>query len=159
MGAIIVGALIILAVAAMVMIRGLVTEGSPPWVASIASWADVVLGERAPAQWAAETGTDSGAQGASDDSRAGTGTQSASGAAGSAVVDDAPARDSPAAAISSSGSTPSGKVRTVRRGDTLWDLANSYYRNPWKYREIARRNNISNPDLIEAGTQIFIPEL
>ena len=47
----------------------------------------------------------------------------------------------------------------MRRGDTLWDLANSFYQNPWKYPEIARRNNLANPDLILAGTEIFIPEL
>ena len=46
----------------------------------------------------------------------------------------------------------------IRWGDTLWDIAGTYYRNPWLYPKIARENSITNPDLIFAGTRIFIPE-
>ncbi len=46
----------------------------------------------------------------------------------------------------------------VKRGDTLWDISSTFYRNPWLYPVIARRNRIKNPDLIFAGTKIFIPE-
>ena len=46
----------------------------------------------------------------------------------------------------------------IKWGDTLWDIAGTYYRNPWLYPKIARENGISNPDLIFAGTRIFIPE-
>ncbi len=47
---------------------------------------------------------------------------------------------------------------TIRWGDTLWDISQSFYRTPWLYKRIAARNNIKNPDLIFAGTKIFIPE-
>ncbi|HOV62489.1 MAG TPA: Hsp70 family protein [Spirochaetia bacterium] len=47
----------------------------------------------------------------------------------------------------------------IRWGDTLWDLSVSFYRNPWLYGKIAKENKIKNPDLIYAGTDIFIPEL
>lgn len=47
---------------------------------------------------------------------------------------------------------------TIRWGDTLWDISQSFYRTPWLYKKIAARNNIKNPDLIFAGTKIFIPE-
>ncbi len=46
----------------------------------------------------------------------------------------------------------------LKWGDTLWDLAETYYRNPWQYKKIARWNGIKNPDYIIAGTYIYIPE-
>ncbi|MCQ2982006.1 MAG: LysM peptidoglycan-binding domain-containing protein [Treponemataceae bacterium] len=46
----------------------------------------------------------------------------------------------------------------LKWGDTLWDLADAYYRNPWQYKKIARWNGIKNPDYIIAGTYIYIPE-
>jgi nucleoid-associated protein YgaU len=46
----------------------------------------------------------------------------------------------------------------IRRGDTLWDISSTYYRNPWLYPVIAKANGIRNPDLIIAGARIFIPE-
>lgn len=56
---------------------------------------------------------------------------------------------------------PEVKPQTVRYlikwGDTLWDLSDTYYRNPWLYPIIARENKIKNPDLIIAGTYINIP--
>lgn len=45
----------------------------------------------------------------------------------------------------------------VKWGDTLWDLAGSYYKNPWAYPRIAKENNIKNPDLIISGTTLIIP--
>ena len=42
-------------------------------------------------------------------------------------------------------------------GDTLWDLADAYYRDPWLYTRIATHNRIRNPNLIIAGTRIEIP--
>jgi hypothetical protein len=46
----------------------------------------------------------------------------------------------------------------IRRGDTLWDISSTYYRNPWLYPKLARANKIKNPDLIFAGTKITIPQ-
>ncbi len=43
-------------------------------------------------------------------------------------------------------------------GDTLWDLAGTYYRNPWLYPRLAKANKIPNPDLIIAGHRLFIPK-
>ncbi len=45
----------------------------------------------------------------------------------------------------------------IRWGDTLWDLADSFYNNPWLYKKIASSNNIKNPDYIISGTTITIP--
>lgn len=45
----------------------------------------------------------------------------------------------------------------LRWGDTLWDLSETYYRNPWLYTKIAKHNKLKNPDLIISGTYIEIP--
>jgi hypothetical protein len=50
-----------------------------------------------------------------------------------------------------------GVAYRVRYGDTLWDISEAFYRNPWLYPRIARFNNISNPDRIISGTTIRVP--
>jgi pyruvate/2-oxoglutarate dehydrogenase complex dihydrolipoamide acyltransferase (E2) component len=66
----------------------------------------------------------------------------------------APAAPKPAAAAKEP-----GVWHTIRWGDTLWDLAYAYYRNPWYYPRIAKANKIKNPDLIISGHKIWIPKL
>jgi nucleoid-associated protein YgaU len=48
---------------------------------------------------------------------------------------------------------------TVLRGDTLWDLAEHYYGDGRRYREIfrANRDQIRDPDLIYPGQELTIP--
>lgn len=46
----------------------------------------------------------------------------------------------------------------IRWGDTLWDISEAYYKNPWRYPKIAKYNKIRNPDLIISGTDILIPQ-
>jgi nucleoid-associated protein YgaU len=50
-----------------------------------------------------------------------------------------------------------GAPYTIRWGDTLWDISEAFYRNPWLYPRIARFNNIRNPDFIISGRTIRIP--
>jgi outer membrane biosynthesis protein TonB len=45
----------------------------------------------------------------------------------------------------------------IRWGDTLWDISEAFYRDPWQYPRIARHNNISNPNLIISGRTLRIP--
>jgi hypothetical protein len=52
---------------------------------------------------------------------------------------------------------PGGAPYRIRWGDTLWDISEAFYRNPWLYPRIARFNKIRNPDLIISGTTIRIP--
>jgi hypothetical protein len=53
-----------------------------------------------------------------------------------------------------------GVWHSIKWGDTLWDISSKYYRNPWKYHDIAShpRNRIRNPDRILAGFKVFIPK-
>lgn len=52
---------------------------------------------------------------------------------------------------------PAGVTYKIKWGDTLWDIADTYYKNPWRYTKIANYNNIKNPDHIISGTVITIP--
>lgn len=54
--------------------------------------------------------------------------------------------------------TKSGVVRyKVKWGDTLWDISETFYKNPWLYKKIADHNKIKNPGFIVAGSYIEIP--
>lgn len=46
---------------------------------------------------------------------------------------------------------------TIQWGDTLWDISQSYYKTPWRYKYIAQYNHIKDPDYILSGTTILIP--
>lgn len=50
-------------------------------------------------------------------------------------------------------------THTVASGDTLWDLAERYYQNPFDWRRIweANRNQVTDPNLIEPGWVLVIP--
>lgn len=71
------------------------------------------------------------------------------------VVVDAPVVvPAPAQNVSSA---VENKRYQVKWGDTLWDIADTFYKNPWMYDKIAKANNIKNPDFILSGTWIVIP--
>jgi len=61
----------------------------------------------------------------------------------------------------STGTTNSNQPQAVRYklrwGDTLWDISETYYQNPWLYKEIAEHNKLTNPDVVISGTYIEIP--
>ncbi len=46
---------------------------------------------------------------------------------------------------------------TVQAGDTLSSIAQQFYGDEMKYKDIAHANNISNPDAIQVGQKIQIP--
>jgi nucleoid-associated protein YgaU len=48
---------------------------------------------------------------------------------------------------------------TVKSGDNLSKIAKHFYGNAGKYSEIAKANNISNPDLIKVGQEINLPAI
>ena len=45
----------------------------------------------------------------------------------------------------------------IRWGDTLWDISEAFYRDPWQYPIISRFNSISNPNHIISGRTVRIP--
>ena len=52
---------------------------------------------------------------------------------------------------------PSARYYTVVKGDTLWAIAKKYYGDGNRYPEIARANNIANPNIIHIGQKLLIP--
>lgn len=53
-----------------------------------------------------------------------------------------------------SSNQPSNKTYTVKNGDCLWNICKQYLGDGSKYPEIAKLNNISNPNLIYPGMVI-----
>lgn len=49
------------------------------------------------------------------------------------------------------------KVQTIKAGDSLSSMANDAYGDPSKWRDIAEKNNISNPRVLDPGKEITIP--
>ena len=50
-----------------------------------------------------------------------------------------------------------GNSYTVVKGDHLWSIAVRAYSDGYKWEEIAKTNNLENPDLIFAGNKLKIP--
>lgn len=48
---------------------------------------------------------------------------------------------------------------TVKENDTLFDIAQKYYNDGYKYQEIATANNLADPDSLEKGQVLEIPKL
>ena len=51
------------------------------------------------------------------------------------------------------------KVRVVKEGDTLWQIAKEEYGDPYEWRRIAEENGIENPRRLQIGTELVIPPL
>lgn len=51
-----------------------------------------------------------------------------------------------------------GRIHTVRRGNTLWDISEAYLGTPWVWPSVWRENDadIANPHLIRPGDLIWI---
>lgn len=49
------------------------------------------------------------------------------------------------------------KEYTVQKGDSLWKIAVANYQNGYRWPEIARANNLKNPNVIHAGNVLVLP--
>jgi|SRR3989344_7064591 len=48
---------------------------------------------------------------------------------------------------------------TVKAGDTLWSISESVYKSGYSWVEIAKENKLENPNVIETGTKLKLPEV
>jgi cell envelope opacity-associated protein A len=76
----------------------------------------------------------------------------------------APQKEKPQAATPAEGpSTSANEENTeyvIKKGDTLWDISNTYFKDPFLWPFIWKANpSIANPDLIYAGNKLTIPSL
>lgn len=55
--------------------------------------------------------------------------------------------------------TKSPNIYTVKKGDTLWDIAGKVYKDNYKWPKIAEANDLVNPSLIHPGNIFVIPTL
>jgi len=46
---------------------------------------------------------------------------------------------------------------TVVEGDYLWSIAESYYKSGYSWVDIAKANDLENPDLLFVGTKLIMP--
>ncbi len=51
------------------------------------------------------------------------------------------------------------KEHTVQAGESLWSIAERTYGSAYSYVELAKANDLSNPDLIAVGQKIMLPSL
>ena len=79
--------------------------------------------------------------------------------AGLAMVSLPAAASSAAAQVPAVADSAKEITHTVRKGDTLWDIARTYLKNPFRWPEIFRRNTdvVQNPHWIYPGEVIRIP--
>jgi nucleoid-associated protein YgaU len=87
--------------------------------------------------------------------------QSTGTAASSQQVVEQPQNDQAAPAPAPPAAAPEhpGKY-LIRQGDTLWDIANAFYRDPFLWPLIWKSNpSVNDPDLIYPGNTLVIPSL
>ncbi len=49
-------------------------------------------------------------------------------------------------------------THTVAKGDTLWSIAEFYYKNGYNWTDIQKANNLANTESLEIGQVLTIPE-
>ncbi|PIS09598.1 hypothetical protein COT75_00120 [Candidatus Beckwithbacteria bacterium CG10_big_fil_rev_8_21_14_0_10_34_10] len=53
--------------------------------------------------------------------------------------------------------TITGDTYIVKQGDFLWEIAIKAYQDGYKWPEIAKVNNLVNPDILEIGQELKLP--
>ncbi len=61
--------------------------------------------------------------------------------------------------ITDESASTSQNVYVVQKGDSLWTIAVAKYNDGYKWVEIAKANNLSNPSKIETGMKLVIPDI
>ena len=53
---------------------------------------------------------------------------------------------------------PSGETYMVKEGDNLWTISENFYKSGYNWVDIAKENNLDNPDSIEVGQSLRVPK-
>jgi len=57
------------------------------------------------------------------------------------------------------GNVPLPTKYTVQEGDNLWEISTKFYGYGFNWGDISRENKLSNPNQIEKGTELTIPDV
>lgn len=57
----------------------------------------------------------------------------------------------------STGPIESPTTHVVEAGDTLWSISEKFYKTGYNWQDLAKANNIANPDWIQVGQMLNIP--
>jgi len=63
----------------------------------------------------------------------------------------------PTASLGPATQTEGKSVHTVQASEDLWKIAEKYYGSGYNWIDIAKVNNISDPNFLEVGTELIIP--
>lgn len=55
--------------------------------------------------------------------------------------------------------TQAGKTYSVQEGESLWSIAEKTYKDGYKWVEIAKANNLANPNAIEKEQKLQLPQI
>ncbi|OGH11487.1 MAG: hypothetical protein A3B38_01605 [Candidatus Levybacteria bacterium RIFCSPLOWO2_01_FULL_36_13] len=56
-------------------------------------------------------------------------------------------------------STSENKTYVVKEGEDLWHISENLYGSGYNWQDLAKANKISNPDIIEPGTKLTVPQV
>lgn len=59
--------------------------------------------------------------------------------------------------VTAAGAVPAGRTHILKKGDTLWGIAQKYLGAGKRYTEIVTLNGIKNPNRVKVGTVLKIP--
>lgn len=59
--------------------------------------------------------------------------------------------------VGATGATSLPTKHVVKAGETLWSIAETYYKSGYNWVDIQKANNLANADVIDAGTTLTVP--
>ena len=51
------------------------------------------------------------------------------------------------------------KIYIVKPGDSLWSISENFYKSGYNWVDIAKTNNLENPEVIFAGNKLIVPKV
>ena len=62
-------------------------------------------------------------------------------------------------AVNQVGAETEGQVYVVKKGDSLWKIAETVYKDGYRWLDIAKANKLANPNILLVGQKLTLPGL